>query len=152
MGTLGYKYEKKNQVSYSFVSKGRHGAIIKMVQFTPTSIKGVFNLAFGDLLPDGNIDDKSNSNNGDMIKVLGTVIEIVKDFTNENAHLNIVFSGSTAERTKLYHRILKNYCQSFEKDFILSAFVETGIKKYVEIAFNELDEKSNYVAFFIKKK
>ena len=152
MGIPGYKYEKQNQVSYSFVSKGRRGAIIKIVQFTPTSVKEIYNLAFGDLLTDGSIDDKTNSNNGDMIKVLGTVIEIVKDFTNENGQLKIVFSGSTAERTKLYHRIMKNYRQLFEKDFILSAFVETGAKKYAEMPFNRLDEKSNCVAFFIKRK
>ena len=82
MVTPLYKYEKQNQVSYSFVSKGRRGVITKIVQFTPTSINGIFNLAYGDLLPEGDIDDKSNSNNGDMIKVLGTVIEIVKEFTN----------------------------------------------------------------------
>jgi hypothetical protein len=152
MGTPPYKYEKQNQVSYSFVSKGRRGVITKIVQFTPTSINGVFNLAYGDLLPEGDIDDKANSNNGDMIKVLGNVIEIVKEFTSTKVNIKIVFAGSTAVRTKLYYRILKNYQQMFEKDFILSAFIKTGIKKYAEIPFNELDEKSNCVAFFIKRK
>jgi hypothetical protein len=34
----------------------------------------LYNLGFGDLLPDGKIDDKVTSNNGDIIKVLSTVI------------------------------------------------------------------------------
>lgn len=136
MGTPPYKYEKQNQVSYSFVSKGRRGVITKIVQFTPTSINGIFNLAYGDLLPEGDIDDKANSNNGDMIKVLGTVIEIVKEFTSTKGNIKIVFAGSTAVRTKLYYRILKNYRQMFEKDFILSAFIKTDIKKYAEVPFN----------------
>jgi len=152
MGTPPYKYQKQNQVSYSFVSKGRQGEITKIVQFSPTTIKGIFNLAFGDLLPDGNIDDKANSNNGDMIKVLGTVIEIVKEFTSVNFNLKIIFAGSTTERTKLYYRILKNYRQLFEKDFLLYALIKTGDRKYEEIPFKELNEKSTYIAFFIKRK
>ncbi len=60
-----------------------------------------------DLLASGKIDDKANSNNGDIIKVLSTVILIIKDFTEENPEAKIAFSGSTKERTALYQRILK---------------------------------------------
>lgn len=152
MGTPAYKYEKGNLKSYSFTSKGCKGAIAKIVEFTPTSQKGIFNLAFGDLLLDGSIDDESNSNNGDMIKVLSTVIEIVKDFTKDSTGLKIVFAGSTIQRTRLYHRILKNYRQLFEKEFVLTVLVEVGNKKYLELPFSELEEKSRYIGFFKKRK
>jgi hypothetical protein len=36
--------------------------IIKLVESSTTSTPGVCNLGFGDLLPDGTVDDKVNSN------------------------------------------------------------------------------------------
>jgi hypothetical protein len=36
-------------------------------------------MGFGDRLPDGSIDDTANSNNGDIVKVLATVIAVLKD-------------------------------------------------------------------------
>jgi hypothetical protein len=50
------------------------------VDFTPTSIKNLYSLSFGDLLPDGSIDDMADSNNGDILRVLSTVVQIIKDF------------------------------------------------------------------------
>jgi hypothetical protein len=70
-------------------------------------------MGFGDLLPDGTVDDKANSNNGDIAKVMVTVIEILKHFTSQHPSMEIYFEGSTAERTKLYGRILKAYYPIF---------------------------------------
>ncbi len=77
------------------------------MEFTPLALKKIYNLGFEDLLASGKIDDKANSNNGDIIKVLSTVILIIKDFTEENPEAKIAFSGSPKERTALYQRILK---------------------------------------------
>jgi hypothetical protein len=54
------------------------------------------------ILSDGTIDDTSNSNNGDIVKVLATVISILKDFTLKNPKAYVFFTGSTDERVKLY--------------------------------------------------
>lgn len=83
------------------------------MEFTPLTIKGIYNLGFGDLQSDGNIDDKPNSNNGDIIKVLATVIYIIKDFEGK--------PGSAKERTKLYQRIIKTYFNDFRKEFHITA-------------------------------
>jgi len=40
-------------------------------------------MGFGDLQPDGSIDDKANSNNGDMIKVLATMVQVLGDFVSK---------------------------------------------------------------------
>ena len=96
-----------------------------MVEFTPTSTKNVFNLGFGDLLPTGKMDDKANSNNGDISKVFATVIDILQDFTKMNPSFIIRFEGSTFERTMLYNRIIRTYYQSFSKTYFVFGAIET---------------------------
>jgi hypothetical protein len=54
-------------------------------------------------MPDGQVDDKVNTNNSDLVKVLGTVISIIQSFLNENMEAKIFFTGSTQQRTDLYY-------------------------------------------------
>jgi hypothetical protein len=46
---------------FDFISIGHHGRIRKRIAFTPTKLHGVYNLAFGDITEDGDIDDYSIS-------------------------------------------------------------------------------------------
>ncbi|HMH20884.1 MAG TPA: hypothetical protein VK563_03870 [Puia sp.] len=133
---------------YIFTSIGKK-KIIKAVDFTPTSIKNLYSLSFGDLLPDGLIDDAANSNNGDIVKVLATVVQIAKDFTTQYPDIKLVFTGSTEERTKLYTRILNMYYKDFSRDFKITAFIRSS-DFYEEVNF-ELNATIVYFAFFIKR-
>ena len=48
-----------NLTTYEFLSEGPRGKIVKLIQFTTTNYKDVFNLAFGDMDGEaGDIDDK----------------------------------------------------------------------------------------------
>lgn len=107
------------------------------------------NLGFGDLKPDGSIDDKVNSNNGDIVRVLATVIEILLDFTCNNPDVEIFFAGSTQQRTKLYTRILKMYYGKFSKQFEIKAIVTEG-DRYTVLPF-EPRADLNFVGFIIRK-
>jgi hypothetical protein len=147
-----YSYDKKYSTRYTFVSKGKHGAINKVVEFLHTSNKLILNLAFGDLKNDGTIDDTANSNNGDIIKVMATIIHVVRDFTNEYPEYKIIFTGSTAQRTKLYQRILKTYYSAFNQEFDITALEEVEKNKYEEVIFEPMNNLKNYVAFFVKRK
>ncbi|MFW0714297.1 DUF6934 family protein [Pedobacter sp. N23S346] len=105
-----YEYFAKNNfLTYQFTSEGVKGSVEKIVQYSKLTIPGVgivYNLGFGDLSEDGNISDITNSNNGDMEKVLATVANTVYDFI-ENYPNQLVFAhGSTTIRTKLYQRKL----------------------------------------------
>jgi len=122
---------------------------MKLVDFSPTRTKNLYNLGFGDLLPDGSLNHTVNSNNGDIIKVLATVVQIVRDFTQQFPEIKIFFSGSTDERTKMYARILRMYYDMFREEFIITAVIKIG-EFYDEVAF---DSQSNntYFAFFIKR-
>jgi len=99
MSSTPYPYNRKLSTRYTFISIGNR-SIHKVVEFTPTSVD-LYNLGFGDLLPDGKVNDTINSNNGDIVKVLATVVQIIKDFTKEYPHVKVVFTGSTNERTML---------------------------------------------------
>jgi hypothetical protein len=55
------------------------------------------NLGFGELLPNVSVSDRVNSNNGDIEKILATLIAIIKDITAEYPQVEILFAGSTPE-------------------------------------------------------
>lgn len=60
-----------------FISKGPRGDIEKVVQFIETGSPGLYNLSFGNLLPDGSVDDFSKTDNKDRDKILATVAVVV---------------------------------------------------------------------------
>ena len=72
------KYQLKAEKSllvFEFISEGPKGQIPKLVKFTETNLKGLFNLAFGDKdQHTGEINDTVISNNDDSEKILATVV------------------------------------------------------------------------------
>lgn len=143
-----YDYNREEKRLYSFISKGKT-SIVKVVQFTPIN-NDIINLGFGDLLPDGGLNDKVVSDNGDMKKVFATVIRIVQEFTNEFPHMKIAFAGSTTGRMKLYNRILQTHYSDFYKEFTISGLIEDGLTVR-EVVFKPGTQRQ-YLAFFIKRK
>lgn len=105
---------------YEFVSEGKKGCIYKMVKFQKTNLINVYNLGFGDENPiTGEIDDKIVSDNGDMEKVLATVISIIYAFTEEFPNKWVYITGSSPTRTRLYRIIIMKYLSIVESDFTL---------------------------------
>ena len=148
MMQAAYPYKLIRPRRYIFVSTGRR-RIEKIVDFVPLGNSQFINMGFGDLLADGSIDDKANSNNGDIVKVMSTVIEILKHYTTQNPDVEIYFEGSTLERTKLYDRILKTYYVIFRKDFNLGCVVE--VNNDFQIVPYEPSSYPTYIGFIIKR-
>jgi hypothetical protein len=148
MTHVPYTYKRAHSERYIFFSVGKK-KIEKVVDFAPIGINNIMNLGFGDLLPDGSVDDSANSNNGDLIKVLATVIGILKDYTAEYPQVEVFFAGSTIERTKLYTRILKTYYTTFSKEFILSA-ISGSENANKRIPFDPM-ANIEYLGFLIKR-
>ncbi|MCS3800729.1 hypothetical protein [Niastella sp. OAS944] len=94
--------EGRNLNTFEFVSIGKNGAIPKCVFFVPTPIPYVYNLAFGNVLDDGEIDDTTVSDNGDRNKILATLAKVIDQYTRKYPERQIFFQGSTKERTRLY--------------------------------------------------
>src|SRR5438477_13030746 len=100
----------KKFTSFEFVSEGPKGRIPKIVKFSETKIKDVYNLAFGDLIRDTNeIDDEIISNNKDSEKVLATVVAAVYAFTDQYQKAWVYATGSTIARTRLYRIGITKY-------------------------------------------
>lgn len=151
MNKKGYNVIRKTTTRYEFVSIGPKGQIKKRIEFTPLKKRNYYNIGFGDVLQNGQVSDTVYSNNQDIVKVLSTVIEVIKDFLKQHPSAKVFLTGSTADRTNFYVRILKRYYEDFSKYFIITALVQDENKNYIEITF-EPDKQHECLAFFVKNK
>lgn len=136
---LDFKYTDDLSV-FDFISLGKNGPITKRVAFTSTELDNVYNLAFGDIDENDEIDDYRISDNGDRNKILATVVYVVGLYTEKYPDRLILFRGSTKERTRLYRMVIginleelsekfdiyaldKGKLISFTKDMEINAFV-----------------------------
>jgi hypothetical protein len=117
----GYDYtdSSSNSMIYEFTSIGPKGNIKKIVQFSHTQEKDIYNLAFGNITTDGSIDDFTTNNNKDRDKILATIAAIVFDFTSCFPKCYIFFVGSTKERTRLYRMAIVLNLEELNKTFII---------------------------------
>jgi hypothetical protein len=143
-----YPYDHTQASRYTFTSIGKKN-IKKAVDFTHTGIRNIVNIGFGDLLTDDTIDVKANSNNGDIVKVLATAVQILIDFTSKFPESEMIFSGSTKERTKLYFRMLRTYYAKFSKEFIIKGVIKEGLN-FLEFPF-EPKSDLKYIGFIVKR-
>ncbi len=140
-----YKTEE-HFVIYEFISEVPKGRILKMVEYTETATKGVYNLAFGDYDKVTNtINDLSVTNNGDSLKVLATVASTVYAFLDKHPNAYIVATGSTSIRTRLYRMGITNNLAEIKEDFIVYGLSDNG-------TWDEFVVGEDYEAFLITKK
>lgn len=130
--------------SFDFVSRGKNGDILKRVIFTATDDNEVYNLAFGDVDEDNEINDLIITDNGDRNKVLATVVLIVEAYTKRFPERWIYFRGSTADRTRLYRMAIGLNLEELNLAYEIWALVDGRL-----VLFSK-DLKTN--AFLIKRK
>jgi len=135
----------KNLTTFEFISEGPQGQISKMVQFTSTNYKGLYNLSFGDKHPEtGQIDDVAISNNGDSERVLATVVTTVYAFTDKYPDAWIYATGSSKVRTRLYRMGISKYLGDAKKDFVIFGLLHNEWELFVS--------GTDYEAFVVKRK
>ena len=142
------KYELKSEKTlnvYEFLSEGPNGKIPKLIKFSETSLKGFYNLAFGnkDILT-GDIDDLVVSNNGDSEQVLATVVAAIYAFTDSKKDVWIYATGSTKARTRLYRMGVNKYLDEVQKDFNIFGMLEGEWHKF--------QKEVDYTAFVVRRK
>lgn len=132
------KYEKyepllisKDALEFKFISEGPKGEIQKVVQFIETADATIYNLAFGDLTPDGEVDDHIKNDNKDRNKILATVAATVYEFTAHYPEKFVFFTGSTPERTRLYRMALATNLEELNGDFEIYGVILTKGLYYV---------------------
>lgn len=140
-----YKTEDKFTI-FEFISVGPKGSIKKMVEYTETATKDVYNLGFGDYDEITNsINDLSVTNNGDSLKVLATVASTVYAFFEKHPNSFILATGSTNVRTMLYRMGIANNLAEITADFVVYGFSDKG--NWEGFKFGQ-----DYEAFLITKK
>jgi hypothetical protein len=142
-----YEYSTESELNiYEFESVGRKGKITKIIQYTEMSIKGYYNLGFGDLdIKTKEINDEIVTNNGDGQKVLATVVSTIYSFTGKNPEAYIYATGSSESRTRLYRMGISNNLEELKKDFYVF-----GLRNDEE--FEHFIVGEDYLGFLVTRK
>jgi len=131
--------------TFEFISIGPKGRIYKVVQFTPSNTKNLYNLAFGDLdRSTREIDDMVVSNNNDTEKVLATIVAAVFAFTAKYPNALIYAVGSTNSRTRLYRMGITKYLSEVQHYFVVYGELTHG--------FVLFEQGKDYRGFLVKRK
>ncbi|WP_296622506.1 hypothetical protein [Marivirga sp.] len=141
-----YKYSaEKSLMHFEFHSIGPKGEVKKIIEFSETNVKDIYNLAFGDFdEKTQRISDRVVTNNGDSLKVLATVASSVYAFTTERPQAWVFATGSTAVRTRLYRMGLTNNLAEISKDFNVYGLKDDQWEDFI------IGE--DYEAFLVKRK
>ena len=141
------RYEIKsghNFTTFEFLSEGRRGKIIKVIQFQPMNYPNLYNLAFGDRKPSGEIDDISVTDNGDSEKVLATVVAAVYAFVDKHPDAWVYATGTTEARTRLYRMGINKYFDIVQADFEIMGEQQNEWEWY--------EKGKDYQAFAVQRK
>ena len=141
-----YEVEVDESISlFEFVSEGKHGKIKKLVRYSRTNVRNMYNLGFGDLDErTGEINDKIITDNGDSEKVLATVAATIYAFIAEKPTCYVYITGSNEARTRLYRMGISKYFNEISEDFVIR-----GLQNNVWRPFKPND---SYKAFLINRK
>ena len=136
---------EKSLMVFEFISQGPKGQIPKLVKYSETNLKDMYNLAFGDKdSKTGNINDTVISNNGDSDMILATVVSTVYAFTDKYPDSWVFATGSTKARTRLYRMGITKYITEIKKDFQVFGLREDEWEKF--------EKEVEYEAFLVKRK
>jgi len=129
---------------YSFISRGKKN-ITKVIAFTPIERDGnkYYNWGFGDLVKHEttgfDIDDKTDSNNGDVKRVFYTVASALSAFYETNPGATVHIKGSNQQRTNIYGKIIARHWTEIEPIYVVRGFVNGQIEPFQEaVEFDHL--------------
>jgi hypothetical protein len=124
------------ELFYIFLSQGEQ-VIPKLIAFTPVEKGGVkyFNWGFGDLIFDEStgeykIDDKAESNNGDVKTVFYTVVSTLSDFFDHHPDSTVYVSGSNRQRLDVYRGLIARHWRHIEPFYEVKGFMEGKIEVF----------------------
>ncbi len=136
---------EKSLMVFEFTSQGPKGQIKKLVKYSETNLKDLYNLAFGDQdEKTGEINDNTISNNSDSDMVLATVVATVYAFTDKYPDAWVFATGSTKARTRLYRIGITKYLLEIKRDFQVF-----GLK---DEEWEPFEKDVVYEAFLVKRK
>ena len=134
-GSMKYEYYPAAYITddlsiFEFISSGRRGHIRKRILFQPTDFQGVYNLAFGDLNPEGEIDDQIVSDNGDRNRILATIVRSIDLYTTRYPRRWVYFTGNTNGKARLYRMAVTLHFEELSEKFEIYCRVD-GIPEFL---------------------
>ena len=142
-----FKYSP-DQLEYKFYSEGPKGRIEKVVRFQPfiTNVGTFMNLGFGDWDESTqSMNDKVTSDNKDIDKILATLAHIVLDFITRFPDAEVLASGGTPSRNRLYRMGINRQYAAISRSFeIFGVTKDNEIEPFIK----EID----YVGFVVQRK
>ena len=139
--------------TYQFTSTSDGKVIDKRIEFENLDVhfegRWLYNLAFGDIRTDGTIDDETESNNGDIIRIMATIFSIIYEFTAAYPERGIYFTGSSLQRTNFYQEILRRKYTELISEFQI--FGEADVNE-VESELEEFEVHKKYNGFVVIRK
>ena len=139
-----YPFERiRINFRYEFLSISNKKRVKKVVLFSKIE-DNVYNLALFDELANGLLSDSLETKNEDLLTVMATVIQIVKDFLDKNPTSFIIFRGNEEKRQRLYRIIISREFSKISKFFEVYGGVGDEFLSLYE-------PNQNYDYFLIKK-
>ncbi len=115
---------------YEFDSIGEEKIVCKQVKFSPSQIPDFYWLALVDVLEDGSVSDSSRPRQGDVEKVLATVLQTMLVFFKKYPTASVAFSGSTDTRTRLYNMAIIRELNNARDTFMIQGYVDGLFEDY----------------------
>jgi uncharacterized protein DUF6934 len=117
-------YEAEDLSVFEFVSTGRAGMVRKRIVFAKTDVRGIYNLAFGNIRTDSSLDDEIISDNGDRNRILATVAQAIDIYTQRYPRRWIYFKGNSPGRTRLYRMAIGLNLRELSMNYEIMADVD----------------------------
>lgn len=135
---------------FTFFSTGVKGEITKMVRISELrpgdygfQETPIHNVAFGDLKETNGkfvLDDSAHSNNGDIRKVMATVVRILQQYLKKHYPVVLSFSGypdstsadaDAGKRMRLYQKIIDSNWDALHAKYHLWGALDSIIEVYI---------------------
>ena len=118
-------------MQFEFYSSGPKGKILKQVAFRPfPNMPNVYNIGFGDVDADGQINDLIITGNDDSQKVLATVAITVYKFFEKYPAFYVYATGSSKARSRLYRMGFTNNLDEILLTFIVFGFFNNKWERF----------------------
>ncbi|ACT95864.1 DUF6934 family protein [Dyadobacter fermentans] len=129
---------------FKFQSVGKRGTIDKAIELAQMA-PGIYNLALLDFDPvtQDYVDD-SITDNGDMPEVLATVLAVVLDHLSQFPKSNIIITGNSRSRNRLYQIAINKIGDDVKRQLIILG--------YQHARWRVFEPNQSYESFLIARK
>ena len=144
MNKESYPIIENEEFFYTFISTGKNRNILKAVVFQTIEINE-YNLVLADFDAQNSVwSDTSASNNGDVIKIITTVMDITSLFLNKQKLAKVFIQANSEPKNRVYNRIFKNYYREITLKYHIEGRNENGVEIY--------SIEKTYFSFYIYNK